>query len=213
MTLLGPAAAYLALHQASAATDASREALRAAGIGTKHASWCHPFSDVAKAHEPGPRPPPHYPPGTAGTCCANGTCVVGKRRPVQAPAAFATSGVCSPIGIDNALAIVDSAVAKVTCWTAPLSLPTDEGDFDIMQLFGADNKDRAINEHRDHHLQYELQGNEFRLHLSSQYLEGPARPTNRRRGTARLSSRRQRPPRRAPPVSSHHLEPKMKKHA
>ena len=33
MTLLGPAAACLALHEASARTDASREALRAAGIG------------------------------------------------------------------------------------------------------------------------------------------------------------------------------------
>ena len=123
MTLLGPAAACLALLEASARTDASREALRAAGIGTAMPAWCHPISDVVKSHEPGPRPPPHYPPGTAGTCCANGICVVGKRRPVQAPAAFSTSGVCSPVGIDNALAIVDSAIAKVTCWTAPIPLP------------------------------------------------------------------------------------------
>ena len=149
MTLLGPAAACLALLEASARTDASREALRAAGIGTAMPAWCHPISDVVKSHEPGPRPPPHYPPGTPGTCCANGICVVGKRRPVQAPAALSTSGVCSPVGIDNALAIVDSAVAKVTCWTAPIPLPTDEGDVDISPLLGVDNKGCAISAHRD----------------------------------------------------------------
>ena len=170
MTLLGPAAACLALHEASARTDASREALRAAGIGTAMPVWCHPISDVVKSHEPGPRPPPHYPPGTAGTCCANGICVVGKRRPVQAPAAFSTSGVCSPVGVDNALANVDSAVEKVTCRTAPIPLPTDDGDVDIAPLLGTDNKSSATDTHRDR-LHYEFQGNEFRLYLSSQYCD------------------------------------------
>ena len=114
MTLLGSAAAYLALHQASARTDASREALRAAGVGMK----------------------------------------------------------CSPVGdqssIDDALAIVDVAVAKVMCWTAPLPLPTDEGDVDISPLLGADNKGGAISAHRDR-LEYVYHGNEHRLYLSSEY--------------------------------------------
>ena len=169
MTQLGHAANYLRLCDLSAKTHASRASLLAAGIGTAYASWCHPASDNVAT--PLPRPPPTYPVGMAGTCCADGPCrsaLMCRRSP---PGADAADALCLPIGggtIDNALADVDATIAKVTCWESPLLLPTDEGDVDITKLLGAGNVAAAIDGFGDR-LEHNFYRNEHRLYLSSDF--------------------------------------------
>ena len=175
MSQLHHAANYLRLCDFSAKSQASRASLLAAGFGTAYTSWCHPASNNVAT--PVPRPPPTYPVGTAGTCCANGPCrsAFTCRRPPPGPdtadADADADALCLPIGgstIDNALADVDATIAKVTCWESPLCVPTDEGDIDVMKLLGAGNVAAAISDFGDR-LEYVYHGNEYRLYLSSEF--------------------------------------------
>ncbi len=115
-----------------------------------------------------------FSPGT-GSCCANGACSGGMftnsvAAKITSTTTTSSASTCLPVGsaIDVALAGVESAVAKATCWTAPISLPTDDGDIDIAPLLGADGRDAAIDAFRDR-IECVYRGNEWRLYLSSKY--------------------------------------------
>ena len=105
-------------------------------------------------------------PGSPGPCCASGACAVGC-TPVQCGAGGACFPVRSPI--DDALAVVESAVAKFTCWVAPIYVPTDDGETDISPLLGAGGRDAAATDAFRGRLVHVYHGNECGMCLSSKY--------------------------------------------
>ena len=115
--------------------------------------------------------------GLSGPCCASGTC--NMRRPAintqECRAAAGGGGTCLPVGSsilveeDTLLAGVESAVAKLTCWAAPIILPTDNGEVDIAPLLGAKGRDAASTDAYRSLLTHIYHGNEHRLYLSKNF--------------------------------------------
>ena len=101
------------------------------------------------------------------------------RRPAintqECRAAAGGGGTCLPVGSsilveeDTLLAGVESAVAKLTCWAAPIILPTDNGEVDIAPLLGAKGRDAASTDAYRSLLTHIYHGNEHRLYLSKNF--------------------------------------------
>jgi len=164
------AARSLAAHQAR--TQASRDVLsNATGRDTQHQAMSR-ASAANLAFSP---------------CCASGTCTTGGGF---TPAGL-SAGVCLPVrsAIDDALAGVESVVAKTTCWAAPICLPTDDGKTDIAPLLGAGGRNVAATDAFRHRLAHVFHGNEHRLYLSSEYCNNNEDTISALQDAARSSAR------------------------